>query len=279
MSAIAGIDHTLIATADLEAARATWARLGFTCTPRGRHIGWGTANHCIMFPDDYVELLGIVDPSQFVNGLDTTLATRGEGLLGLAFAGDVDAAFTELGPGLVQPPKDLARILELPEGDVTPRFRLLHPTGPGTFPALPAFTTQHLTPELLRRPAWLDHANGARGLEGVTVVVEDPALLAEGYAARFGPSAVFQGRGRLDVRVGPHTLRFLAPERFAKRYPAIAPPAALPVPVVMTVLVADLGATAEALRSRGVPTLDVQGARLVVPPAEATGVVLEFAVS
>ena len=63
MSPVLGIDHVLAGVADLEAARAAWRRLGFTVTPRGRHIGWGTGNYCIMFPDDYVELLGIVDPA------------------------------------------------------------------------------------------------------------------------------------------------------------------------------------------------------------------------
>ena len=85
MSAITGIDHALIGVRDLEKARAAYARLGFTPCPRGSHIGWGTANYCLMFRDDYVEILGIVDPSQFSNNLDTFLTKR-EGLMGLAWA-------------------------------------------------------------------------------------------------------------------------------------------------------------------------------------------------
>ena len=69
-----GIDHVLIGVRDLEAARAQYARLGFNSTPRGRHVGWGTANYCIMFERDYLELLGIVDPAQFTNQLDRFLA-------------------------------------------------------------------------------------------------------------------------------------------------------------------------------------------------------------
>ncbi|MGQ3072105.1 MAG: VOC family protein, partial [Ferrovibrionaceae bacterium] len=72
--ALTGLDHPLVGVADLEAARAGWARLGFTPTPRGRHIGWGTANYCIMFPDSYLELLGVVDPGQFTAGLAERLA-------------------------------------------------------------------------------------------------------------------------------------------------------------------------------------------------------------
>ena len=67
-----------MATADLEAARRTFAGLGFTVTPRGRHVGWGTGNYCIMFPGNYIELLGIVDADRFTNNLETHLAERGK---------------------------------------------------------------------------------------------------------------------------------------------------------------------------------------------------------
>src|SRR5262245_60101974 len=94
-SAIMGIDHTLIGVRDLEAARTAWARLGLQITPRGRHIGWGTANYCIMLERGYIELLGIVDDKQLTNNLDKFLEQR-EGLLGLAFNsrdGDATAAW------------------------------------------------------------------------------------------------------------------------------------------------------------------------------------------
>ena len=61
---IDGFDRALVGIVDLEAAREVWQRLGFTTSPHGGHIGWGTANSCIMSPDDYLELLGIVDASQ-----------------------------------------------------------------------------------------------------------------------------------------------------------------------------------------------------------------------
>ncbi|HEV7369836.1 VOC family protein [Arenibaculum sp.] len=274
-----GIDHTLVGVADLEAARARWQRLGFTTTPRGRHIGWGTANYCIMFERDYAELLGIVDPAQFVNRLDRLLETRGEGLLGLAFgADDPDAVHAMLGPERSEPPKDLARLLELPTGTVKPAFRLVH-FKPETTPGLSSFVTGHLTPGLLRRPDWLRHANGAVGIEGVTVVVDDPAALAPAYARLFGADAVREGGSRLDVRVGRHHLRFLTANRFARRYPGAPVPTGLPAPAVMTLLVENLAATAGHLAREGIETLPVTGERLVVPSAQATGVLLEFAVS
>src|SRR5438128_10426864 len=67
-NAIAGIDHVIVGVRDLELAREGWSRLGFTLSPRGRHIGLGTGNYCIMFASEYIELLGIVDSTDFVSG-------------------------------------------------------------------------------------------------------------------------------------------------------------------------------------------------------------------
>jgi len=266
---LSGIDHALIGVRDLEAAQSAWRRLGFTITPRGRHIGWGTGNYCIMFRDDYVELLGIIDPTQFLNRLDTLLETRGEGFLGLSFAAasssDVHAAFSDI----TQPPKDLGRLLELPEGDVMPRFSLVH-FNPEATPGLSTFSTTHLTPELLRRPEWLDHPNGAIGLEGVTLTVADPSALVPAYAALFGQPSLKSGQGRLEVKVGRHTLRFLSPDRLSRRYPGLAPTP------VMTVRCRHLETTHSFLVGQGIRLTDAAGARLVITPEQANGVVLEF---
>src|SRR5882724_11102079 len=118
---IARIDHVIVGVRDLERARIAWTRIGFTLSPRGRHIGQGTANYCIMFPSDYVELLGIVDPNDFVQRLDAFLARR-EGLMATAFAPagtseEVRSALQnlQLHPSETRP---LGRQLELPDGTV-----------------------------------------------------------------------------------------------------------------------------------------------------------------
>lgn len=187
MSALTdGFDHAIVGVADLEAARLAWQRLGFTTCPRGKHIGWGTANYCIMFEDDYLELLGIVDASQFTNNLDQFLARQGEGLLGMAFASsDLDALAAQVGGQ----PQDLKRLLELPEGTVTPRFKLLHPPA-GTLPGLSGFFCHHLTPQLMRRPQWLIHANGARAIASMAVAVKDVAAAHETYGRVLGTGFV-----------------------------------------------------------------------------------------
>ena len=82
---IALIDHPVIAARDLDAARVQFERLGFTVPPRGSYVEWGTGNLCIMFPDDYLEIRGIIDASRFTMHLDEHLDAYGEGLMGVAF--------------------------------------------------------------------------------------------------------------------------------------------------------------------------------------------------
>src|SRR5258706_12228326 len=60
-SYIRGIDHVVILVRDLDRARDTYERLGFTLTPRGFHT-IGSKNHCIVFGADYLELLAISQP-------------------------------------------------------------------------------------------------------------------------------------------------------------------------------------------------------------------------
>ncbi|MBM3511514.1 MAG: VOC family protein [Alphaproteobacteria bacterium] len=50
---IAGIDHPVVAVADLDRARDRFARLGFVTTPRRRFATWGNANHAVMLRHTY----------------------------------------------------------------------------------------------------------------------------------------------------------------------------------------------------------------------------------
>lgn len=281
---IDGLDHVIVGVRDLGAARDAYGRLGFTLTPRGSHIGWGTGNYCIMFPDDYVELLGIIDATKFCNNLDTFLETS-EGLLGIAFGtGDAEAAAAEFAARdiAVDGPKDLARNLELPDGTVRPSFKLVFPAAdamPGLAAPAPAFVCQHLTPELIRRPEWLAHANGARAIAAITVAAADPASLAPSYEALFGAAAVSLTDGVLTVRAGATRLQFAAPAGLARLHPAMADSGALPeVPslAAMAVAVDDPAIAAGLLAAAGIATGSGAGGAISVEPADAGGVWLEF---
>lgn len=272
---ITGIDHALIGVEDLEAARERWRRLGFTLSPRGRHIGWGTANYCIMFPGDYIELLGILDPKQFTNNLDRFLKD-GEGLLGVAFACTDAAATVELlrARGIAaEDPRDLKRILEGAAGEELPEFQLIHLPADAT-PGVAAFVACHLTPEIVWRPEWIEHPNGALGLDSVTFAVDEPGRPMPAYTRLFGDDAVASENLRLTVTTGGARLKFLAAEAADEIAPL--PPRGTPCGLAMTVRVSDLGRARGILEQNGI-AFEADGKGLLrVAPEEANGLALEF---
>ncbi|MBT3306647.1 MAG: hypothetical protein HN377_09200 [Alphaproteobacteria bacterium] len=262
--AIGGFDHIIIGVADLDAACLAYQRLGFTLSPRGRHIGWGTANYCIMFAGDYLELLGILDPTQFTNNLDTRLENEGEGLLGVSFAtDDADAAHAQLSALGAEPPKDLKRLLDLPEGSVEPAFRLVH-LPPVATPGTPAFFCQHLSRDLVWREDWQQHANGARFVAAVSARVEDLGRARAAYSQIFGTEAISEADGGLRVRLGAGELRL-----------NLAGPDA-PVGLAgLDIAVADIGRTAGVLE-QGEVAHQRTGKRIAITPQDACGVSLAF---
>jgi catechol 2,3-dioxygenase-like lactoylglutathione lyase family enzyme len=277
-ASLSGIDHLIVGVQDLERARQAWTRLGFTLTPRGRHLQQGTGNYCIMFARDYIELLGIVDAAQGVGGL-AEFAKGGEGLRGLAFATrSGDATAMELAQRGLHPsvPRDLARQLELPEGTVLPRFRLVSLL-PGETPSLSAFVCQHLTPELIRRPQWLDHPNGAVGLRGITIVVDATEPLRPAYDKLFGAN-VNTTDDVLTIHVGTHRIIFVTPDDFSALYPEADVDLNRPLPVPAAVMLEshDLTLTADHLTRGRVAHEQLADGTILVPPAEATGALLIF---
>jgi hypothetical protein len=277
-TAISGVDHSIVVVDDLETARARYESLGFTLTPRGRHIGWATANYCIMFPDDYIELLGIVEPGAYSAGLDEILAERGAGILKLAL-GSNDAGATHdffAAEGLVsEPVADLARELEAPEGTVLPKFRLVHPRA-AAMPGLAGLVCQHLTPGLLRRPEWCAHRNSATGIASYAILADEPATLAEGWTRVFGAGAVALAGGRLTVETGTARLDFTSRDALAAEFDGIeiGTPNAGTI-VGMTVAVTDLVAAATCLAEAGIACLRTENG-LAVPPEDACGAIVAF---
>ncbi|HXM82807.1 MAG TPA: VOC family protein [Burkholderiales bacterium] len=165
MKGISGIDHAVVVVRDLDRAAQTFTGLGFTLTPRGYH-SFGSQNHCIMFGSDYIELLAVPKPHPWLEYYREFLA-RGEGLAALALATpDADAARAELvAAGIAaDPPLALSRPVERGEA----RFRIVQLKAGGLF------LCQHLTPELVWRPEWQSHANGASGLAAVALAEPRP---------------------------------------------------------------------------------------------------------
>jgi Glyoxalase-like domain len=280
MDGIAGIDHVIVAVRELENARSTWSRLGFALSPRGRHIGQGTANYCVMFPSDYLELLGIVDAADSAERLDAFLARR-EGLMAAAFApaGTAEEARAALLRRQLHPsePRPLAREIELPQGTVMPRFSLIS-LPPDETPGLDSFLCSHLTPALMRRPEWLAHPNGAIGLRAVHVLVESTAPLLPAYDRLFGIVQVTTTDAVAVVNIGRQRLVFSTPDDFQTMHPGIEidPGFSPPGIVALELGVERLQRTIDHLTQRHVAFDEMPGGTLAVPARDASGAVLLF---
>jgi catechol 2,3-dioxygenase-like lactoylglutathione lyase family enzyme len=277
---ITGIDHAIIGVRNLEQARASYQQLGFQPTPLGRHIGWGTANYCLMFANDYLELLGIADPAQFSNDLEQFLAER-EGLLAVALH-STDAAATyeawqEAGLG----PVEIAELGRRLERDLELRFAnvMLAPAATG---GLRLFACSHLTPEPMRQAGWLRHPNGAQGIASMTVAVDDPSAFYEPMAQVFGSICLTQTDDTLAVHTGNSVLLFVTPDDLDMLHPeleAIVTGAAddgTPILAALSLTVRDLAATATWLGHQGIAYRRDSGGTIGVPPEHTHGVMLEF---
>jgi catechol 2,3-dioxygenase-like lactoylglutathione lyase family enzyme len=290
-SAVAGIDHVIVGVRSLEEARRRWGRLGFALSPRGHHIGRNTANYCLMFGADYVELLGVVEPPESPSPqagalaigtfrLDAFLATR-EGLMAAALlpAGTVEAARKALLRQGLHPakPRLLERRIELAEAAATPRFSLVA-LPPHETPGLECFLCEPLTPELLRRPEWLRHPNGAIALEGLYVLVESTAALLAPYDRLFGLPNVTTTDAIVVVRAGRHRIVFSTPDDFETMHPAFDFDREFPLPGIaaLEIGVARAGDTADFLARQRIAFTAMPDGSLAVPASEACGAVLFF---
>lgn len=279
---ITGIDHALIGVSDLESARLSYERLGFTVTPRGRHIGWGTENHTVMFENDYVELIGVVDPTKQIHNLDKFLK-NGDGLLNVVLGtSDADATSRWLKQQSSQASeaKNLQRLLKIDENEEILDFRYVF-IPPELSPGLETFASQHLSPEKVRRPAWLSHPNGARSISEVTVVMEHLNGVSEAYSNLFGSESISgdERKGSVTVDTGNDELWFVTPKTFSERHYDKIFNDDLPLPrlAALTLNVADPQATALYLSGQQVNFERDSSEAVIVSSEEACGVFLVFA--
>jgi catechol 2,3-dioxygenase-like lactoylglutathione lyase family enzyme len=273
---IRGIDHVVILVRDLDRARDTYERLGFTLTPRGRHT-LGSKNHCIVFGSDYLELLAVPQPHPALQYFSDFLA-GGEGLGAVAFAtDDANAAHRELAAAGVwaDPPLDFSRPVALQDGARDAEFRIVQ-LSPADTPGCRTFLCQHFTTDLVWREEYQEHALGAFGIGALGVVVEDPKTAAAGYARLLDakPRRVLEGR---LVETGSAPIVVGSRKKVGQRLDNVALPArAQPVVAVLFIRVADRNRAADALARGGFAPLILKDGSIAVGADVAHGVALVF---
>mgnify|MGYP001218269346 FL=1 len=278
---ISGVDHLVNLVHDLDAARETYRRLGFTLTERAEHSAqMGTANTCIMFGRDYFELLTVVRPTD-ANSSWRQALENGDGPSVIALAtGDAEQVFRALersGVG-AEPPVHFSRDAQTPEGVATAKFSITR-FPPEATPAIPMFACQHHTPELVWRPEWQDHENGALGIATVSAVVNRPAELERAYQKIFGSDHVNKpDKDTLVIDLGGVRVQLPTPSRWAGLFPQSGTSALDRAPGLLgfSVLVRDIGVVRQLLSANDI-ACHGEGTKAYVDPEAACGALLEFA--
>src|ERR1700750_261807 len=120
---VIGIDHAVVMAKDLDKAAEGWRRLGFTISPRGTHsTHMGTGNYTIMLDPDYIELLGVLAPTEH-NAPARAFLDKREGIERVAFTAiDSAAGAEEIRARGYAPigPTDFERPVTLPNGTGSP---------------------------------------------------------------------------------------------------------------------------------------------------------------
>jgi catechol 2,3-dioxygenase-like lactoylglutathione lyase family enzyme len=212
------IDHIVVAVADpAAAADLLTEQLGISSTGGGQHPGMGTVNRLAFFGDQYLELIGVIDPVLANGGPAGRAAQRvikgGGGLATFALVDDelettvarLQAAGSVIGP--VTPGSRQRADGELVE------WWTASPAELG--PDRPPFLIKHARvgsewgPEALQARREMTHPIGSPAiLVRLDIATPDPPALAADYLTEIGVE--FWAVADLAVStVGPHTIRLI----------------------------------------------------------------------
>jgi Glyoxalase-like domain len=180
------LDHIAHWVPSIDGAAAAMEKLGFVLTPYTEHtnstapgepiLPAGSANHCIMLREGYLELLTPTADTAIGRELRAGIE-RYIGVHLIAFnCADAEAQRVRLiAEGFEQRPVvDLRRITDTEDGGSgTLRFTVIRPV-PGTMAEGRIQFLTHHTPDLLWQERWMRHPNTAERLSAVVICVADP---------------------------------------------------------------------------------------------------------
>jgi len=268
------LDHVVVDVRDrIDEAMGCFASLGFLLTPRGRH-SLGSVNHLAMFATDYLELLGFAKDG----------ATRPEiarfpvGLNGLVFkTADADLVHRQAAAaGLpVQPVQSFSRPVALDGATRDARFHTAR-LDPAQVAMGRVYFCEHQTPDLVWRPEWQTHPNGACAITRVVVATADPPRTAVLFRDLFGGDAVADHEGRCVMAAGTAQVELVAPDVVTAEFgeAAAEPAGRAQYMAALEIKVRSLPAAAQQLGS--VQGVHAEPHRLVVPASAAFNTTIVF---
>ena len=211
------LDHVVInVRREMDAAEALCQALGFTVTPRGYH-SLGSINHLMMFDTNYFELIGIPREGEIKRA---DLITAPVGINGLVFkTADVDDTHAHLLALDMagEPPRAFSRPVELDGETKDAKFRTVTVRS-DVFPEGRIYFCEHGTPDLVWRPEWQSHANGAMDIAEVMIVAEDVPGVASDYARLVEGEVTVLRDGIRVVDLADARLSFRTPRGYREQY-------------------------------------------------------------
>lgn len=282
-----GLDHIVHAVRDLDAAAATYERLGFTVGPRNRHP-WGTHNRIVQFPGVFIELLSVEEPERIpeaaprrfsFGAFNRAFLAGGEGLSMLVLESRDAAAdaftFRTTGIGDFEPFR-FEREGERPDGTTAKLgFSLAFARDPAPADA-GFFVCQQHHPENFWNPLLQQHGNGARTVTAVVLVAENPTEHHIFLSTFVGERALEATSTGITVHTPRGDIQAMDPAAFRIHYAVEPPDVAHGARIAaLRFTVAGLEPVRARLAADGVHAGENMG-RLVVGPQQAHGATLVF---
>jgi hypothetical protein len=160
--------------------------------------------------------------------------------------------------------RSLRRNFEHPEGWTQPAFSLFSPDADDIEGLMHVVVIQHLTPELIRRPDFLEHANGCIGISAMSGAISDVRNCAVKMRRLLGDAAVNETDDGVVLTVpSGQVIRLDKGETAGLES--------------MTMRVTDIRATAEFFEHNGITCNRDADGSVAIAPADACGTRLIFA--
>lgn len=285
LSDIDNLNHVGMAVRDLADIVRRFEAMGFQLTPYSPHsAAWkpgetvqpqGSGNRCVMFANDYLEILASEDVARPAARISNFLK-RHQGAHILCFntqrPQDVEARLRAEGiatSGVIP----LQREIDTPDGVRTAKFARIQ-FAPEHSPEGYVQAAQHLTPQYIYQPQYIVHPNGCDSLRTTFVATSDLDGFAKKYRQYTGLTAkALDHAVQFDFPLG--TRLIIVDAAYAPHYlpGSLFPP--LPAIAGVAFRCPDLKAQRARLLDHGFAVAEAQR-RLVVPAEQACGVAVAF---
>lgn len=274
-----------MAVRDMARTAARYEAMGFLLTPYSAHSGaWkpgdalarqGYGNRCVMFGNNYLEILASEDSAAPSARIANFLA-RHQGAHIICFGTqDPRAVGARLKAAGVSASEvlPLQRDIDTPEGMRTAKFeRLIF--SPEASPEGFIQAALHLTPQYIHQPRFMAHPNRTVALSKVFLVTDDAEGFEAKYARYCGRPAERAGRERIFRFPLVSQVSIVAARDASQVLPgSLLPP--LPCVAGVAMQTADLDALRARLEKNAI-AYQARDGRLIVPAEEAMGLAIVF---